>query len=190
MYTRYSFYLGTCTFVHGSLLLLYNMHIYNIYVTTVVCVCRTMFVCMALTTGQGCQSCSWSAAERKINYSLSSFAPENLVSRVGFGGPIPRQLAHLHTESSACLRDSSRVPRRRPFIIGTHYVLWMQQCVCFFPIHSGHPVRWTYQPGSHRRKVTQDFSSTFFLRCVPSFFSREGFSHSFPSSTVKSNFVY
>ena len=62
-------------------------------------------------------------------------------------------------------------------------------CVCFLPIHSGHQVRWTYQPGSHRRKVTQDFSSTFFLRCVPLFFSREGFSHSFPSSTVKSNFV-
>ena len=39
-------------------------------------------------------------------------------------------------------------------------------CVCFLPIHSGHQVRWTYQPGSHRRKVTQDFSSTF-LRCVP-----------------------
>ena len=39
--------------------------------------------------------------------------------------------------------------------------------VCFLPIHSEHQVRWTYQPGSHRRKVTQDFSSTFFLRCVP-----------------------
>ena len=63
-------------------------------------------------------------------------------------------------------------------------------CMCFLPIHSGHQVRWTYQPGSHRRKVTQDFSSIFFLRCVPLFFSREGFSHSFPSSTVKSNFVY
>ena len=63
-------------------------------------------------------------------------------------------------------------------------------CVCFLPIYSGHQVRWTYQPGSHRRKVTQDFSSTCFLRCVPSFFSREGFSHSFPSSTVKSNCVY
>ena len=63
-------------------------------------------------------------------------------------------------------------------------------CVCFLPIHSGHQVRWTYQAGSHRRKVTQDFSSTFLLRRVPSFFSREGFSHSFPSSTVKSNFVY
>ena len=40
-------------------------------------------------------------------------------------------------------------------------------CVCFLPIHSGHQVRWTYQPGSHRRKVTQDFSSAFLLRCVP-----------------------
>ena len=37
------------------------------------------------------------------------------------------------------------------------------ECVCLFilPIHSGHQVRWTYQPGSHRRKVTQDFSSTY-----------------------------
>ena len=42
-------------------------------------------------------------------------------------------------------------------------------CVCFLPIHSGHQVRWTYQPGSHRRKVTQDFPSTFLLRCVPFF---------------------
>ena len=64
-------------------------------------------------------------------------------------------------------------------------------CVCFLPIHSGHQAHWTYQPGSHRRKVTQDFSHAFFLRCMPYFFSREGFSHySFPSSTVKSNFVY
>ena len=44
--------------------------------------------------------------------------------------------------------------------------------------------------GSHRRKVTQDFSSTFLLRCLPSFLSREGFSRPFPSSAVKSNFVY
>ena len=28
-------------------------------------------------------------------------------------------------------------------------------CMCFLPIHSGHQIRWTYQPGSHRRKVTQ-----------------------------------
>ena len=39
-------------------------------------------------------------------------------------------------------------------------------CVCvFFPFILD-IVRWTYQPGSHR-KVTQYFSSTLFLRCVP-----------------------
>ena len=54
----------------------------------------------------------------RINISLSAFVPENLVSRDGFGSPVPRQPAHLHTqaESGAYLWDSSRVPRRRPFI--------------------------------------------------------------------------
>ena len=33
--------------------------------------------------------------------------------------------------------------------------------------------------------VTQDFSSTFLLLCLPLFFSREGFSRFFPSSIVK-----
>ena len=53
-----------------------------------------------------------------MNISLSAFAPENLVSRDGFGSSVPRQPAHLHiqAESGAYLRDSSRVPRRRPFI--------------------------------------------------------------------------
>ena len=54
----------------------------------------------------------------KMFFSLSLFAPENLVSRDGFDCPVPRQPAHLHTqaESGAYLRDSSRVPRRRPFM--------------------------------------------------------------------------
>ena len=30
-------------------------------------------------------------------------------------------------------------------------------CLCFLPVHSGHQVRWTYQPGSHRRNVTPNF---------------------------------
>ena len=40
------------------------------------------------------------------------------LSRRVRGSPVPRQPAHLHTqaESGACLRDSSRFPRRRPFI--------------------------------------------------------------------------
>ena len=41
----------------------------------------------------------------------------------------------------------------------------MSVCV-FFPFILD--VRlWTYQPESHRRKITQDFSSTFLLRCLP-----------------------
>ena len=49
---------------------------------------------------------------------LSPYVPENLVSRDGFSRPVPRQPAHLHTqaESGAYLRDSSRVPRRCPFM--------------------------------------------------------------------------
>ena len=55
---------------------------------------------------------------RELTISLFAFAPENLVSRGGFGSSVPRQPAHFHTqaESGAYLRDSSRVPRRRPFI--------------------------------------------------------------------------
>ena len=58
--------------------------------------------------------------------------------------------------------------------------------MCVFSSH----LFWTsssldvYQPGLHRRKVTQDFSSTFLLRCMPLFFSREGFSRSFPSTKI------
>ena len=53
---------------------------------------------------------------RKMLSLVSSFAPENLVPR-GFGGPVPRQPAHLNTrvKSGAYLRDPSRFPRR-PFI--------------------------------------------------------------------------
>ena len=49
---------------------------------------------------------------------VSNFAPEHLISQDGFGSPVPRQPAHLHTqaESGAYLRNSSRVPWRRPFI--------------------------------------------------------------------------
>ena len=48
--------------------------------------------------------------KENIYISLSPLAPENLVSRDGFGTPVPHQPAHLHTqaESGAYLRDSSR----------------------------------------------------------------------------------
>ena len=52
------------------------------------------------------------------SFPVPPFAPENLVSQDGFGSPVPRRPAHLHTqaESGAYLRNSSRVPRRRLFI--------------------------------------------------------------------------
>ena len=65
-------------------------------------------------------------------------------------------------------------------------------CVCvFFPFILGISLLDVIPAG-----VTQEKGRTgFFIHVssavrAPSFFSREGFSHSFPSSTVKSNFMY
>ena len=95
-------------------------------VTTAVCVCRTMFVYMALTTWQGYQSCSWSAAEQGKCIIRCPRSRLRIWSRET-GSAVPSRvsllISILRAESSACLRDSSRVPRRRPFIIDTHHVL-------------------------------------------------------------------
>ena len=58
-------------------------------------------------------------------------------------------------------------------------------CVCLFSSH----LFWTSSLLDVPAGVTQDFSSIFLLRCMPLFFSREGFSHCFPSSTVKPNLI-
>ena len=76
---------------------------------------RSMFVCMVTQMARVTINrvrlpillvVSWKG---KIFVSLSPFALENLVSRDGFGSPVPRQLAHLLTqaESGAYSRDSS-----------------------------------------------------------------------------------
>ena len=44
------------------------------------------------------QVVSWTG---KMNTSLFAFAPENLVSLGGFGKPVPRQPAHLHTQAGS-----------------------------------------------------------------------------------------
>ena len=58
-------------------------------------------------------------------------------------------------------------------------------CVCVFSSHSF----WTSSSLDVPAGVTQDLSSTFFLRCVPLFFSREGFSLSFPSNVSEGDEV-
>ena len=94
-----------------------------------------------------------------MNISLSAFAPEKLVSRDGFGGPVPRQPAHLYTqaESGAYLRDSSGVPRRRlliylkpPYAIGS------------VPSSSGHAsaYRWRSLPRVRRHRASKPQGSS------------------------------
>ena len=56
--------------------------------------------------------------KEKMKIPLTPYVPENLVSRDGFSRSVPRQPAHLHTQAEPGVysRDSSRFPRRRPFI--------------------------------------------------------------------------
>ena len=60
---------------------------------------------------------------RENNIPLFPCVPENLVSRDGLSRPVPRQPDHLHTqaESGAYLRDSYRVPQRRPLFMKPPY---------------------------------------------------------------------
>ena len=94
-----------------------------------------------------------------MNISLSAFAPENSVSRDGFGSPVPRQPAHLYTlaESGAYLRDSSRVPRRRPFIyFKPPYAIGSVSSL------SDHVIayRWRQLPRVHRHRASKPQGSS------------------------------
>ena len=65
----------------------------------VVCICVCVWSALSEEYGSpGCmvanQFCSWSAVTGKMFFSLSQFAPEDLVSRDRFGRPVPRKLAH------------------------------------------------------------------------------------------------
>ena len=88
---------------------------------------------------------------------LSPYVPENLVSRNGFSRPVPRQPAHLHTqaESGAYLRDSSRVPRRRPFMKPPY-------TIGSVPSLSGHAIayRWRSLPRVRRHRVSKPQGSS------------------------------
>ena len=77
--------------------------------------------------------------------------PENLVSRDGFSRPVLRQPAHLHTQADyvACLRDSSRLPRRRP-------IMKPPNAIGSVPSLSGHAnvYRWRSLPRVRRHRAT------------------------------------
>ena len=94
---------------------------------------------------------------RENNIRLSPCVPENLVSRDGFSRPVPRQPAHLHTqaESGAYLRDSSRVPRRRPFMKPPY-------AIGSVPSLSGHAnaYRWRSLPRVRRHRASKPQGSS------------------------------
>ena len=89
---------------------------------------------------------------REKNIPLSPCVPENLVSRDGFSRPVPRQPAHLHTqaESGAYLRDSFRVPRRRPSMKPPY-------AIGSVPSLSGHAIayRWRSLPRVRRHRASK-----------------------------------
>ena len=97
----------------------------------------------------------------KMNISLPAFVPENLVSRDRFGSPVPRQPAHLHTqaESGAYLRDSSRVPRRRPFIYlkPPYAIYWSFSSL---PGHAIIAYRWRSLPRVRRHRASKPQGSS------------------------------
>ena len=94
---------------------------------------------------------------RENNIPLSPCVPENLVSRNGFSRPVPRQPAHPHTqaESGAYLRDSSRVPRRRPFMKPPY-------AIGSVPSLSGHAIayRWRSLPRVRRHRASKPQGSS------------------------------
>ena len=106
---------------------------------------------------------------REMNISLSPFAPENFLSRDGFGSPVPPRLpAHLHTqaESGAYLRNFSRFPRRRPFIYSSRHIY----AIGSVPSSSVHvnAYRWRSLPTvrRHRASVPQRSSSNRCCLCI------------------------
>ena len=92
----------------------------------------------------------------KMNIFSSAFAPEDLISRDGFGSPVPCQPDHLLTqaESGAYVRGSCRVPRRRLFpYLKPPYSEIRQSRSCL----SGHAIvyRWRSLPRVRRHRASK-----------------------------------
>ena len=98
--------------------------------TSYLYICINVYVCIVITYSKRRINrvrlsillvVSW---EGEMKLYLSPFALKNLVSRDGFGIPVQRQPARLHTQAGSCayLRDSSRFRGgRRPSIYLNHH---------------------------------------------------------------------
>ena len=97
-----------------------------------------------------------------MDISLSAFAPKNLVSRDGFGSPVPLQPAHLHTANSGVYCVSfpffGDVAFFRVFFVPFPLSLCMET-VCVLSSHSF----WTSSSLDVPAGVTQEEGHTGFL---------------------------
>ena len=153
-----------------------SLYLYNSYLSSefLVCVCVFMCVCvfikLHITTQSGpvilvilCHS-HWSS-RGGINDTLCVCVFIKLHITAQSGLVIVVILCHSRWSSQGGINDTC------------YESLWSNACVCvsvcFRPIYSGHQSTpfgmsgRTSQGWSHRRKVTQEFSSTHLLRCLP-----------------------
>ena len=88
-----------------------------------------------------------------MNIYLAASAPENLVSRDGFGSSAPRQPAYLYTQAES----SSRVPRWRSFIY-----FKPPYAIGSVPSLSGHAIayRWRLLPRVRRHRASKTQGSS------------------------------
>ena len=105
------------------------------------------------------QSCSWSAEQRKLIFPCPRSRLRIWFRETGFGSLILPQPAHLRTqaESGAYLRNSSRVPRQRPYIY-----FKPPYAIGSVPSLSGHAIayRWRSLPRVRRHKASKPQGSS------------------------------
>ena len=104
------------------------------------------------STGESCESCSWSAKQGKLIFPCPRTCLRIWSRETGSAVPSRVSLLILHTQAESCayLRDSSRVPRRRPFMKPPY-------AIGSVPSLTGHAIayRWRSLPRVHRHRASK-----------------------------------
>ena len=102
--------------------------------------------------GQVCQSSSWSAEQGKLMFLCPR--SRNVVSRDGFGSPVPRQPGHLHTQAGSGCVLTGFLPSSTAASI---YLLKPPYAIGSVPSLSGHAIayRWRSLPRVRRHRASK-----------------------------------
>ena len=128
--------------------------IYVVWYVHVYCTCMAITYSKIMDQAgkaEGCQSCSWSAEQGKHFFPCLRSRVRNLFRETGSAVPSRISLLILHTQTEAGayhLQDSSRFPRRRPFIsLKPPYVIGS------VPNSSGHAIAYRWRSLSRVRRT-------------------------------------